>query len=138
MSIEENKRIVRRFIAVFNEKDVDVLDAFVSAGFVHHGFGTNTLEGYKRRLAGVFTALPDVHYTIHDVIAEEKTASARWTAGGTQKGEAFGISPTGRQVTWTGINIFRFADGKIVEVWFEGNICGLFQQLGAYPPLREG
>ena len=129
---------MRSFIAVFNEKNVDVLDAFVSADFVHHGFGTSTLEGYKQGLAGIFAAFPDVHYTIHDVIAEGEKATVRWTASGTQKGEVFGIPPTGKHVTWTGINIFRIVDGKIVEMWFEGNILGIYRQLGAYPPLGEG
>jgi steroid delta-isomerase-like uncharacterized protein len=138
MSIKENKSIVRRYLAVFNEKNVDVLDAFVAADLDHHGFGTSTLEGYKRSLADTFGSFPDVHYTIHDVIAEDEKVTARWTGSGTQKGEVFGIPPTGKQVTWTGINIFRFADGKIVEVWFEGNILGLYRQLGVYAPLGTG
>ncbi|MCP4537688.1 MAG: ester cyclase [Chloroflexi bacterium] len=41
-------------------------------------------------------------------------------------------------MTWTGINIFRIADEKIVKVWFEGNILGIYRQLGFYPPLGEG
>ena len=136
MSMEENKSIVRRFIAVFNEKNVDVLDAFVAADLVHHGWGTSTLEGYKQSFD--FAAIPDLHYTIHDVMAEGEKATARWTGGGTHKREIFGIPPTGKHVTWTGINIFRIVDGKIVEVWFEGSILSLYRQLGAYPPLGEG
>ncbi len=138
MSIKENKSIVRRFMAVFNDKNVDVLDGFVSEGLVHHGWGTSTLEGYKQSLAGTFSAIPDVQYTIHDVMAEGEKATVRWTGGGTQKGEVFGIPPTGKQVTWTGINIVRFADGKIVEVWFEGDKLGAYRQLGVYLPLGTG
>ncbi len=138
MSIKENKSIVRRYLAVYNEKNVDVLDAFVAADFDHHGYGTSTLEDYKQKLAGQFTVFPDLHYTIHDVMAEGEKVTARWTGGGTHKAEFAGIPPTGKHVTWTGINIFRFADGKIVEVWFEGNKLGAYRQLGVYLPLGTG
>jgi predicted ester cyclase len=33
----------------------------------------------------------------------------------THRGEFFGIPPTGKQVTVTGIHVLRIADGKIAE-----------------------
>jgi predicted ester cyclase len=42
-----------------------------------------------------------------------------------------GVAPTGKTVTWTGISIDRFADGKIVERWTEINVLGVLQQIGA-------
>jgi hypothetical protein len=40
-----------------------------------------------------------------------------------------GIPPSGKQVTWTGMTMFRFADGKIVEHWWAWDALGLMQQL---------
>ena len=40
---------------------------------------------------------------------------------------------TGKQVTQTGIDILRFADGKIVERWGEFDSLGLLAQLGLVP-----
>jgi len=42
---------------------------------------------------------------------------ARWTFHGVQQGEFYGLPPTHKPVTCSGINIFRIADGKIAEIW---------------------
>jgi predicted ester cyclase len=41
-----------------------------------------------------------------------------------------GETPTGHDVVLRGVNIFRIADGKIVERWGRLNDLGLLQQLG--------
>lgn len=40
------------------------------------------------------------------------------------------LSPTGKRYTINMIEIFRFADGKAVEVWIEYDTLGLLRQLG--------
>ena len=57
----------------------------------------------------------------------------RFTFHGSHQGEFMGIAPTGKQVTMSGINIFRIADGKIVEMWNQEDVLGMMQQLGAIP-----
>ena len=59
----------------------------------------------------------------------------RFTIRGTHQGEGMGIPPTGKRVVSTGIDIFRIADGRIVERWGEVDDLGLRQQLGALPPI---
>ena len=57
----------------------------------------------------------------------------RWTCGGTQQGECFGVPATNRHVTYSGINIFRIADGRIAEVRDIFDRLWLWQQLGVLP-----
>jgi non-specific serine/threonine protein kinase len=45
-----------------------------------------------------------------------------------------GIPPGGKQFSATGIEIYRFDGGKIVEHWLEADKLGLMQQLGVVPP----
>jgi predicted ester cyclase len=47
-----------------------------------------------------------------------------------------GAAPTGKSVTWGFINIYRIADGKVVELWSEGDHLGLMQQIGLVPSMR--
>ena len=61
----------------------------------------------------------------------------RWTATGTHRGELFGIAPTGRTMTVTGILITRFDGGRIAEEWESYDALGMLQQLGAAPPLAR-
>jgi predicted ester cyclase len=41
-----------------------------------------------------------------------------------------GIAPTGKQVTFTGMTLYRMARGKIVEQWTVEDGVSLYQQLG--------
>ena len=42
-------------------------------------------------------------------------------------------TPAGREVVLRGVNIFRLADGKIVERWGRLDHLGLLPQLGLAP-----
>ncbi|MGE5661877.1 MAG: ester cyclase [Ignavibacteriales bacterium] len=41
----------------------------------------------------------------------------RWTLTGTAKKELFGIPASDKPITFVGFNLFRLANGKIVEMW---------------------
>lgn len=57
-----------------------------------------------------------------------------YTAEGTQRGEFDGVLPTGRRVSWTGVDLLRIDGGKIGEARFLSDALGLLRQLGAAPP----
>ncbi|MFQ5621571.1 MAG: ester cyclase [Candidatus Nanoarchaeia archaeon] len=48
----------------------------------------------------------------------------------THTGEYRGLAPTGKKVTYTGVGIWRIADGKIVEGWEVGDMLDIYKQLG--------
>jgi hypothetical protein len=75
--------------------------------------------------------------TIDEMIAEGDRVMVRWTHRGTHQGEMRGLPPTHKQVTVSGINIFRVADSKIVEVWDISDRLGMWQQLGVLPELKD-
>jgi predicted ester cyclase len=85
-----------------------------------------------------YDALPDLHFTLDDLIVEGDKAVARYTATGTHKGVYRGIPPTNKKVTVWGIVIDRFVGGKFVESWSRMDTLSLMQQLGAVPtPKKE-
>ncbi len=65
------------------------------------------------------------------MIAEGEKVSARFTMRGTHNGELRGIAPSGTEVTMTGIDMIRVADGKMVEDRVEVDQLGMMRQLGA-------
>jgi len=93
------------------------------------------LEPYKQFISMYFTAFPDLHLTIEDIIAEGDNVVVRQTFQGTHKGDLMGILPTGKQATATGISIFRVANGKAVEQRANYDDLGLMQQLGVIPTM---
>jgi predicted ester cyclase len=52
--------------------------------------------------------------TIDHQIAEGEYVATSIVARGTHKGEWLGIKPTDKKVTYTGVNINRVVNGKIV------------------------
>ena len=80
------------------------------------------------------SAVPDATIESLDEIAEGDKVVVRWTVHGTHQGVFLGIPPTGQQLTWTGMTIYRIADGKVVEERGEEDALGLMQQLGVFPP----
>jgi predicted ester cyclase len=49
-----------------------------------------------------------------------------------------GMPPTGKTVRVTGVNVARFAAGKIAESWFNFDMLTLLQQVGAIPAPEQG
>jgi steroid delta-isomerase-like uncharacterized protein len=143
MSAETNKAIARRvFEEVFNAGNLDLIDELASPGvIVHYGVAepVRGLDSYKRAFTASQPTFPDMHFTIEDLIAEGDQVVTRWTLRATHRGEYHGVAATGRQVSETGISIYRFVDGKIVEGWVTSDNLGVMQQLGALPaPARAG
>lgn len=136
MSLEENKAVIRRFVEeVQTQHNVDRMDQLFGPDFYDHGSlsTTHTLEEAKQFFTMVFSAFPDIRAHIHDQVAEGDKVVTRKTFHGTHKGEFMGIPPTGKEVAFDVIDIFRIADGRIAEHWFVGDMMTLMQQLGAVP-----
>jgi len=138
MSTEDNKAIVRRFFEeVFNRQNLAVLDELVRSDFVHRQAGRvlRGAEFFSEVESGAhFAAFPDLSITIEDMVAEGDKVVARWTARGTHQGEAMGRPPTGKVVTWTGMNFMRVLNGQLAEDYEELDTLGLMQQLGGTIP----
>ena len=129
-----NKKIVSEFIdALFSRGDPGAVDAYLSDDFVNHDppFGAPPDREGMRAAAAMFrAAFPDWRSEMHLLIAEDDLVAEHFTARGTHQGEVMGISPTGREVSLPGINIFRVRDGLITERWGRLDDLGFLQQLG--------
>jgi predicted ester cyclase len=138
MSEAQNKTIAERFNDdVWGTGDEAALEELFAPDFVDHGAlpgQTPDREGHKQTLAEFRSAFPNLSVTTDDIIAEGEKVVSRWTARGTHQGELMGIAPTGKEMTFTGIEVLRIAESKVVERWAEGNDLEVMQQIGAIPP----
>ena len=137
MSIEENKAIARRFIQVFGQGDLGIIDELASHSLsVYYPSLPQALKGseaFKTLVKDFHSAFPDSNVDIEEVIAEGDRVVISWTSSGTHQGALGNIPPTGKKVKWTGITIYRIVDGKVIEEKGEENFLGLLQQLGVIP-----
>ena len=136
MSIESNKAVVRNFEEqVWNQRNPGKLGDFFSTKHAFRGPGvTMDFEGHKGMIAHFLSAFPDGVARSEDLVAEGDKVVQRWSFHGTHMEPFQAIPATGKAVVLTGIAIWRFEDGKIVESWHEMDNLGMLQQLGALPP----
>lgn len=133
----ENEALARRWYdEVINGRDLDLLDELLAGDAVHDSAtfpAGQDAAGTKGVLGTLLAGFPDVRHTVDDAVAEGDLVALRWTATGTHDGEFQGHAATGREATWTGINLYRFECGKIAQVWSETDGLGRLQQLGIAP-----
>ncbi len=136
MGVTENKALVSRVLdEIFHQGNLSLLDEIFAPDVVGHDPGREfrSAAEFKQGIARLRVAFPDLHYTVEELVAEGDKV-VRYTGRGTHRGELWGIPPTGKQMSYTGILIWRFAEGKIAEHWAEPDRLGLMQQLGVISP----
>lgn len=143
-SVEENKALVRRFWEEASRRGLQAaLEEFLAPDVISHPPASASpepvrgLEDWKRFTAAQFGAFPDLAVSVEDLIAEGDRVGARVTARGTHAGELMDLPPTGRQVAFMGMEIFRIVGGKIVEQWGQFDAMSMMQQLGVVPTPEQ-
>ena len=82
------------------------------------------------RLAAVRSAMPDIRFTVRDVLVEGNRAAASWQAVGTHTGEGLGVPPTGRSFSVAGMGIVTVVGGRLAHIQEIWDRPGLMRQLG--------
>ena len=137
MSVEQNKMIARRFYDLFNTGNLDGLAEIVTADVMDHNPAPGQAAGFAglKQVLGMFRAgFPDLQVTVEDVLAEGDKCLLRLRARGTHNGAFLGIPPTGKPVDFPAMDLYRLADGKIVEAWHLEDLLTMMMQVGAIPP----
>lgn len=137
MSLEAHKTFIRRgYDELVMRGNFDHLEELFHADYVDHtqppGWPTDR-QGLRTLVEYFRQAFPDIHVTIEAMVAEGDLVMHRQTMRGTHLGEFFGIPPTGVRVAMTGMHMWRFADGQIIEHHANNDDLGLLRQLGAIP-----
>lgn len=135
MSTEKNKEIIRRFyLESLNLGNIDILDELIDESYfeIHDGKKYNIgIEGAKQHIDGVRSTYPDLNMEIHQQIAEGDWVATCYTLKGTHKGVWMNIKPTGKLLVYTGVNVDRVVDGKIIEHGGAANMFGPLLEAGA-------
>lgn len=130
----DNEAVVRRvFDEIANRGDFDVVDQIYREDYVDHAplpGGPPGREGVRHSIGGLRTAMPDLHVTVEAVSAHADKVAVHNTWSGTHTGEVLGIRPTGRDLTFTGVVVFRLVDGLIAERWAIGVELNMLKELG--------
>jgi steroid delta-isomerase-like uncharacterized protein len=141
MSVDRNRATARRFFEDgWNRRDFAVFDEVLAPNWAYYGYSAAPASpgGLGEQLGPLFTAFPDYHVTIEDVVSEGDKVVVRYTARGTHRGVFLGAAPTGRTVAYQGVDILRFVDGQIVERWNCHDRLSWMRQVGIIPERSCG
>ena len=132
MSLEENKAIIRKVIEAVNKQNLASLDELIAPDFVYH-MPMQQIQGLEVMKQGVMDEIqsfPDLHVTIEDIMAEGEKVCVRLRETATHKATFRGLSPTGKELSYTAITIWRIVEGKVVEGWGVYDQIDFFKELG--------
>jgi len=137
MSTEANKDVIRGWMAeVLNGHDIAAIDRYFAPNCIHHDAEMGYSQGLdaEKQLTTTFVnAFPDLHFTLHTILAEGDLVAGRATFSGTHTGDLMGFPPTGKRFETSIMTIFRMVDGKIAENWSSTDVTSQLRRLGIIP-----
>lgn len=130
--------VIRRYFEeLFNQGRVELVAELLHPEYVNHSPGAPDLPRGRDGVAIVVQALrkgmPDLRYTIDDMVVGPDAVAVRATLTGTHTGSLFGMAPTGKSVRVSQMTIERFRDGQIVSHHRQTDDLSMLRQLGAIP-----
>jgi predicted ester cyclase len=112
----------------------------VAEELIQHAAGPQGRDGLRQTLATLDHDLDQPMATIHRVVAQDDLVVVHLTMHGRHVASTMsllaGLPPTGSDVAWDFIHIWRVADGSIVEHWACRDDVGLLAQIGGWPQSR--
>lgn len=130
---EEKIAYARNWTEVaLNENRLDEFDAYVAKNVIYDAGlypGLTSRDELKAVFEHLLATFPGIRFSVEQVVAEGDYVAVRWLGVGPHEGAFLGVAPTGRTVSFTGINMYRFSCGQIVEGWSESDGLELRMQL---------
>lgn len=122
-----------KFGEAINRGNLEAFDELVATNSRDHDPAPHQApgpEGYKAFFTEMREAFPDLHVDVETMVADDDQVAFAYTLTGTHKGPFQGHGPTGRSIKVRGMQISKFADGKMTERWGSSDELGIMTQLG--------
>jgi predicted ester cyclase len=131
-----NAALLKRYVAAFNAHDAAGFKDIVAENYIqHNGRAGQGLAGLQAAASQYFQTFPDFHMQLEDSVMNGDKVVARFTLTATHDHDVQlgpGVPtfpPTGKKLSWSGISIWRVADGKFAEHWDVDDLAGLARQM---------
>jgi predicted ester cyclase len=140
-AVERNKALVRELTeVVWNQRGLDRIPGFYGPDFVgdYRPYGLRQgHEGIRVSVADAWTAFPDYHEELLELIGEGDRVVVHLAISGTQRGQWGPLSPTGKRVQFEEIVILQIRDGKVRRQRGIADNLNALRQLGVVPTPRS-
>jgi len=132
-SIESNKETVRKlFEQSLSKGNLGLLTDLFAADFTGPQ-GEKGPTAFRTTIEPLLQAIPDIHYTIKELVGEGDKVAISWTWQGTHTGQFRNTPATGKVISNDGMAVFTLKEGEIVSGSIQTDRLGFLQGLGALP-----
>ncbi len=136
---QRNLRAVADVLKYWNSGDIEGIVGFYDDEIVWKNVALEETyegkDGVREFLTRLFTAIPDLEFTVQYKIASGDNVSEQWTVAGTHLGTFTGIPATGRRVEIRAISMVTMRDGKFLRDEFYWDTGAVMRQMGLMPSL---
>ena len=130
--LEKNRRaVLTLYETVFRNHDFSRLDDIMRDDYIQHNEDCpQGKAGFVQFFESIFAGIPDFSYTMKRIVAEGDLVMLWSTTTGTHQNEWLGCPPTGNELNFDVVDIFRLEDGLIAEHWDVADTLKLFTTIG--------
>ncbi|MBK5265136.1 MAG: ester cyclase [Alphaproteobacteria bacterium] len=113
---DDNRSIYLSYHEHCNGHDSKGMSSFYTSPIKVNGV-TMDPAAVAAQFPSLFSAFPDWHWEIQNLVADDDYVVGRFTGTGTHRADFQGIAATGRRVTVSEFTLYRVQNGKFSEVW---------------------
>ncbi|GGP26248.1 ester cyclase [Silvimonas amylolytica] len=127
----------RRYAAFWNTGDTRYADQALSPDFIDRTLPAGRVQGPqgpRQASAGFRTAVPDLTAEMDDVVVSQDRVSVHLHFKGHFTGQFGNVQGTGQTIDFQAFDLYRVAEGRIVENWHLEDNLTLLQQMGIVKP----
>ena len=136
-SIESLTAAIGRYNDAWNAQDLDAIVAMHAPDmvFANHTAGESaTGADVRAHIASIFATWPDLRFETRRLYVREGLVVQEWTATATHtepmRRGAIEVAPTGREISWDGIDSIPFEDGLVKRKDVYSDSVSLLRQVG--------
>jgi steroid delta-isomerase-like uncharacterized protein len=128
---------IARYNEAWNSHDLDAIIAMHAEDmvFANHTAGESA-EGAEVRehIGSIFATWPDINFQTNRLYVRDGVVTQEWTATATHANKMtrgdLAAEPTGKQVSWDGVDVIPFEDGLIKRKDVYSDSVSILRQVG--------
>ena len=131
------KEAIDRYNAAWNAHDLDAIMAMHAPDMVfeNHTAGESAAgEEARAHIGAIFETWPDIHFETRRLYARDGVVTQEWTATATHQNKMtrgdLVAEPTGKTVTWDGLDVIPFEDGLVKRKDVYSDSVSILRQVG--------
>ena len=141
MSPSDDPRSLERIIGAYNDAwnahDLDALTSMHAPDMVfeNHTAGERAVgDSVREHIGRIFETWPDITFSTRRLYVRDGLVVQEWTAAATHASEMrrgdLVAEPTGKKVSWDGLDVIPFADGLVKRKDVYSDSVSILRQLG--------